>query len=139
MNHQYKIPCSLKKLEDVRAFIRSVLAPYNITKIDRNNIILAVDEVCANLMIHSHQCNENEFIELNIYIKNRSEITFEFVDIGVGFNISNYQEPSIKDIVNEGKKGGLGLILVKKIMDDINFSTKNNQNTCRLTKKINLK
>ncbi len=34
----------------------------------------------------------------------------------------------------EKRKGGLGIILVKKIMDEIEFESENGTNTCRLIK-----
>jgi serine/threonine-protein kinase RsbW len=98
-------------------------------------MILAVDEVCANLMIHSHQCNPQESIELLIDVK-KTEVIFEIKDTGNGFNFTDYQEPTIKEIIIEKKKGGLGLMLVKRIMDKVEFIKKDNSNICRLRKKI---
>jgi serine/threonine-protein kinase RsbW len=98
-------------------------------------MVLAVDEVCANLMIHSHKCNPKKSIDLLIDVKNQ-EVIFEIKDTGNGFNIKNYQEPTIKDIIVEKKKGGLGLMLVKRIMDKVEFIKIDNSNICRLKKKI---
>ena len=42
----------------------------------------------------------------------KQEVVIEIKDTGNGFNIKNYQEPTIKEIIVEKKKGGLGLMIV---------------------------
>ena len=135
MQYNYKAPCSKKHLADIRNFINKILSNHFDSEIEIHHMVLAVDEVCANLMIHSHKCNPKESIELLIDINNQ-EVIFEIKDTGNGFNIKNYQEPTIKEIVIEKKKGGLGLMLVKRIMDKVEFIRNENSNICRLKKKV---
>jgi serine/threonine-protein kinase RsbW len=71
-----------------------------------------------------------------LIIKNETTgISFEFIDHGVGFDIARYKTPSIQEIVRKKKKGGVGLILVRKIMDDIDFQHDGKKCVCRLFKK----
>jgi serine/threonine-protein kinase RsbW len=135
MQYNYKVPCQKKKLVDIRYFISDVLKKHLDSEIDINSLVLAVDEVCANLMIHSHQCNPSKCLELFVNIE-EEEIIFEIKDTGNGFNFKEYKEPSIKDIIIEKKKGGLGLMLVKRIMDHIEYIENKNSNTYRLRKKL---
>lgn len=136
MDYKIKIPCSKEKLKDVRCFVNNILTKHDIPEIEINRLVLAVDEVCANLIIHSHNCDSKQSIELLIYIKSNDEITFEIIDQGIGFNICNYCEPTIADIVRDRKKGGVGLMLVRRIMDLIEFKKGKESNTYRLHKKI---
>jgi len=135
MRYKYKVPCQKQKLVDIRYFISDVLKKHLDSEIDINSLVLAVDEVCANLMIHSHQCNPSKCLELFITIEN-GEIIFEIKDTGNGFNFKEYKEPTIEEIIIEKKKGGLGLMLVKRIMDHIEYIENKNCNTYRLRKKL---
>ena len=135
MLYNFKVPCQKKRLIDIRYFINDVLKNHLKSEIDINSLVLAVDEVCANLMIHSHQCDPDKCLELLVRIEKR-EIVFEIRDTGNGFNITNYKEPSINEIITEKKKGGLGLMLVRRIMDNIEFVRSNNRNIYRLSKKL---
>lgn len=135
MQYNYKVPCQKKKLVDIRYFISDVLKKHLDSEIDINSLVLAVDEVCANLMIHSHQCNPSKCIELFVNIE-EGEIVFEIRDTGNGFNFKEYKEPSIEEIIIEKKKGGLGLMLVKRIMDHIEYIENKNSNIYRLRKKL---
>ncbi|MCK5469977.1 MAG: ATP-binding protein, partial [Cyclobacteriaceae bacterium] len=119
MEYKFKVPCSKSKLGEIREFLQRVLSENSIPEVTVNTLVLAVDEVCANLIIHSHNCNPNDQLELKVRVNGKSEITFDIIDHGDGFNIGNYQEPSISDIVKQKRKGGIGLMLVRRIMDEI--------------------
>jgi len=99
---------------------------------------LAVEEVCANLMIHSHDCDPHSFLLLNVHL-NAETIIFEITDSGKAFNLIEYKSPEVNSVMKERRKGGLGLLLVRKIMDKIEFETNHSINTCRLIKKLNSK
>ena len=89
-------------------------------------------------MIHSHSCNPKESIEIIIKVEKGLGVTFNIIDKGIGFNINEYKEPSIDELIKKQRKGGIGLILVKKIMDEIEFKSTSGLNTCRLFKKISV-
>jgi len=136
MEYNFETSCSKTKLADIRSFVRSVLKEHQIADVDINSMVLAVEEVVANLIIHSHNCNPREIIKLNILIEKNQGITFKIIDKGVGFNISEYKEPSINEIIRQKKKGGIGLILVKRIMDDVEYINNSSHNVYRLYKKM---
>ena len=138
MEYKYKVPCSKSKLIEIRDFLHRVLKDNGVPDILSNTLVLAVDEVCANLIIHSHHCNPNEHLELKVKVEghDEKEIIFDIIDHGDGFDISDYKEPLLSDIVKQGKKGGIGLMLVKRIMDEIELIKGKNKNTYRLHKKI---
>ncbi len=136
MEYRFKVPCSKSKLGDIREFLQQVLSANSIPEVTVNTLVLAVDEVCANLIIHSHNCNPDHHIELKVRVNGKSKITFDIIDHGIGFNIGDYKEPSISDIVNQKRKGGIGLMLVRRIMDEIELIKGKKKNVYRLHKKI---
>ena len=116
------------------------LGQYSISDVDLNMLVLAVDEICANLIVHTYNPQEAvDCIELHINVEENKGITFEIIDRNnEGFNIINYKEPMLKELVQSRRKGGLGLMLVKRIMDEVQFKTNGNKNICRLFKRIPL-
>lgn len=136
MKHRIIIPCVKEKLESVRIFVQRQLDTYGLSEIESHKLVLAIDEVCANMIIHSNNCDPNESLELEMMFKKNQNIIFVIRDKGVRFDINTYEEPSMQEIISSKRKGGLGLMLVKRIMDKIEFTTENNYNICRLTKKL---
>jgi serine/threonine-protein kinase RsbW len=137
MDDQLKVPCNKEKLKDIRHFVERFLHSKGVHEVEAGEIVLAVDEVCANLMIHSHQCNPKKRIGVSIKMLKEDQVQFEITDLGAGFNFCRYKEPSLDQIIKEKKKGGVGLILVKRIMDDMEFFRRSNRNVYRLVKKLN--
>lgn len=136
MKDELKLYCEKRRLSELRSFLTGILVNTPLSEINKNQIILAVEEVCANLIIHSHACNPEDSITLYV-MKNRNKIIFEIKDSGEAFNLLEYEEPRLSDVIKEKRKGGLGIILVKRIMDSIEFESVGNQNICRLTKCLN--
>lgn len=132
--HNFRTSCRREELKEIRKFITEVLNDIGLSDVEANQVILAVDEVCANLIIHSNKCDPNECLEIHVDETNGKKVIFEIVDYGEGFNYNNYKEPNLEEIVRRRKKGGLGIMLVKKLMDTVEFSTHGNKNICRLEK-----
>jgi len=61
---------------------------------------------------------------------------FELVDDGTVFDINEFTTPAIDSIVHEKRKGGLGIRLVKSIMDKIEYERTGGRNICRLVKNV---
>ena len=136
MSYNIQVSCCTGELQTIRDFVYDKLKKYELSDVVLNQLILAVDEICANLMIHAHHCNPKHTIELAILVKECGEITFEIYDQGQGFDFPAQREPCIKDIIKKRKKGGVGLLLVKRIMDRIEYeySDKTQRNVYRLQK-----
>lgn len=136
MDYQYNIGCSLTNLKGIRDFIRESLREQGITEITASEIVLALDEMCSNLMIHGHHCDPSHILELHIRIPQEHTFVFEIVDESNVFDINQFAEPALGNLVNEKRKGGLGIRLVKSIMDNIEYVHDGGKTTCRLTKII---
>lgn len=136
MNYKYKVGCSIDNLKGVRDFIRAALKDYAVSDLQISELVLALDEMCSNLMIHAHQCNPDDLFELHILIEKGEPIVFEIIDEGNSFDINQFIEPELGNLVHEKRKGGLGIRLVKSIMDRVEYQNRNGKNVCRLIKKI---
>lgn len=127
--------CTKENLAQIRDFLRNNLSIKHVLDPTQNQIILAVDEICANSIIHANQENKNKCID--IYLKYYdNQIQIEIIDKGSFFDFSNYQEPNMQTLIAQKQKGSMGLMLVKRIMDNIEFSRCNDKNVCKMTKKI---
>lgn len=136
MNYRYSIGCSLENLKGVRDFVRKSLRGHVTSDVQLNEIILALDEMTSNLMIHAHHCNPDHKLEMNIDVPEKGKLVFEIMDDGEMFDINRFHEPEIDSLVHEKRKGGLGIRLVKSIMDEVLYITRNGRHICRLTKTI---
>jgi serine/threonine-protein kinase RsbW len=136
MNYRHKIGCSLENLKGIRDFVRKSLRSHVPSEVVMNEIILALDEMCSNLMIHAHHCNPDHFLELSIDVPQKGKLIFEIADDGAMFDINQFHEPAIDNLVHEKRKGGLGIRLVKSIMDNVEYLQIGGRFVCRLSKEV---
>ncbi len=139
MQASISVQCDKNNLKEIRLFLENKLHETRVSEQEIGLIILAVDEICANIIIHSNQCDKSKFFNLNLhYIPESSTLKISLVDDGDFFNFNAYQGLSLENLIKQQKKGGLGLKLVQKIMDKIEFKKLGEQNLCTMIKKVQM-
>ncbi|MCX7804698.1 MAG: ATP-binding protein [Planctomycetota bacterium] len=121
------IPNDTACLRLVRRTVAEVIAAGGFPRKDANLIALSVDEALANIMEHAYAgCARGEK-EIEIILEADPE-RFEVVlyDSGREFDPSSVPEVNIEEHVRAGRKNGLGLFLMRQIMDEVNYSFQHN-------------
>jgi serine/threonine-protein kinase RsbW len=130
------INSSTKNLIQVRNFIeenaRKYLTDINII----NQIILSVDEACTNIIKHTYNFEENHIIGIEYY-KNKNQFIVKIFYNGNEFDPNKRAIPDMKEYFAKYKVGGLGIPLMKKFMDKIEYlHSVNDFNELTLVKNI---
>ncbi|WP_250630326.1 ATP-binding protein [Rhodoflexus caldus] len=134
--HHISLNCRRESLNTLRQFTKDVLSRWAITDEQQYLLVLALDEVCANLIIHSHSCNDSDTIDIKISRANDG-VYFEVRDSKPdSFNMALYETPTVSQILCEKKRSGIGLFLVKQIMDEIMVEQSADMKICRMKKKL---
>ncbi len=136
MKVKYTSICSKVNLRSIRSFITEQLEDVKLTRREKSQIVLAVDEACANAIIHGNKCDETKEIQISVETDS-DKIVIEIIDEGINeVPFGFVPEKDIKNLIKEKRKGGIGLKLINEIMDEIHFYKKNNRNVCILIKGI---
>ncbi len=137
MIRKLSIPSSTRYLSEVRNFVRQFLRARNVCKSDVNLIVLAIDEACANCIVHGNKNNLND--KLSLLLESREdELLVKVVDTGENVPIlKSIDDNIVSECIDQEKKGGLGLYIMQKVMDDVQFLNEEKENYCLLKKKIN--
>lgn len=117
---------STKNLALLRNFIESQAIAFGFDERAIYQIILSVDEACTNIIKHAHKYNENEIIEVETQSDNNQfKIIMKYK--GTGFNPNDLHNPDMEDYFNKFKVGGLGVPIMKKFMNKIEYVHKNSE------------
>jgi serine/threonine-protein kinase RsbW len=136
MKSALRIACSRSHLQQVRDFVRSYLSNRQLPEITINQVVLAVDEVVANFIIHANAEDENQYIDLKLTFENQ-DLNVEIADHGnTIFLPAPHQSPDLRDYIRQGRKGGMGMTLVNRLMDRVEFFTRGNHTVCHLSKHL---
>jgi serine/threonine-protein kinase RsbW len=84
-------------------------------------IQLAVDEVCANVVQHAYEGSEPGHMEISCLLEDQT-LTIRVRDWGWGFDPNGVEVPDIEAPLEERTLGGLGLFIVRNVMDHVKFT-----------------
>ena len=110
-----------KHLTVVREFIARLIQQSALSKEDENKIILAVDEAVTNVIEHGYD-NQNEgSIEIDV-VSAPAAFKITIRDTGKIFNPTSTPSLNVQDHVKMGRKKGLGIFLMRQIMDEVKYT-----------------
>lgn len=121
--YQLKIPSQSDNLAIIRDVVAKVASRVGFDTDEASKIELAVDEACTNVIKHAYTNNSNQMIEVSIKVDQKKLIII-VADKGKGFNPDEIKLPDLNKSIKEGRKGGLGLCLIKTLMDKVEFEIK---------------
>lgn len=121
--YRYKIrfPSRTDNLEVVREFVHRLAVKSGFNDERADQISLAVDEACTNIIKHAHKYNSRKMIDLAVHVK-PDQFEIIITDKGSGFDPKSLETPDLSKYIHEAKMGGLGIHLMRTLMDEVNYS-----------------
>ena len=129
-----KFNASMDELDNVLNFIDNEIKGIKDSKL-LTKFNLVVEEIFVNIVSYAYEDNSTNNI-VTISIKDNDDKTIiTFVDNGKHFNPLIKDDPDISLSVDERPVGGLGIYLVKKMMDNVEYEYKDNKNILTIEKR----
>jgi len=135
MTSHLRIQCSRQNLQQVRDFVREFLLAGHGSEVIVNQVVLAVDEVVANFIIHANGEDANQFLDLQLaLIEQRLDVEIEDYGATIFAPTTVAPNPDLREYIRQGRKGGMGMALVSRIMDRVEFFERDAHTVCHLSK-----
>lgn len=129
---EIKVPGHIDYLGDLRNFVTKTGKKHGFPDSIINAFKLSIDEAATNIIKHAYREKEG-MITMRILVKKKS-MTVLLIDQGKYFHPGRVQDPDLKRYVDIGKKGGLGIFIMRKLIDEIDYRHTEEGNELRLTK-----
>ncbi|MFQ5571149.1 MAG: ATP-binding protein [Rhodothermales bacterium] len=131
--HTLAIPSSTRYLEDVRRFVVMHAQEADFPEDAVEHFKIAVDEACTNVIEHAYGGQSDREVDIAIII-DADKFTIRIRDKGLPFDQSTYQEPDLLELTRHRKGGGLGVHIIRRLMDRVEYRKRGRVNEIRLTK-----
>lgn len=95
---------------------------------------IIVDEVASNIIRHGFQDGTSHSFQLDLSLSG-GDVSIDVVDEGVHFNPLIIPPPDLSRPIEERRPGGLGIYMVKNLVDDLEYRRENGKNFLTLRKK----
>ena len=112
-----------KNLILLRSFVTRVSEEMNVPVSERNKIILAVDEAVSNIIEHAYDSSSAGKNTVEVLASSECDcVKITITDSGREFNPTEIKDPDIRIHIREGRKNGLGIFLMRQIMDEVRYT-----------------
>ena len=133
MMTELTVPAAVENLEQVLAFIEKLLAdcpPDILFQID-----IAVEEIYVDIAHYAYPTGTGDAtIRCAVSQTSPPEVTIELSDSGIPYNPLSREDPDITLDAEERQIGGLGIFMVKDMMDEVFYRREEGKNILTMKK-----
>ncbi len=130
------IDAILENLDDVQAMIEEQSETIDAPMKSVIQLQLAVEEAFVNIARYAYAPSVGKVRISCGCDADTGEMTVTFCDEGVAFNPLSRDEPDLTSSAEERPIGGLGIHLIKKNTDSVEYSRDGDRNVLKLIKKM---
>ncbi|MFP5502554.1 MAG: ATP-binding protein [Candidatus Sericytochromatia bacterium] len=117
-----QLTSSLDHVDLARDFVAEIARTVPMSPKEIYDLELVVTEALTNVTEHAYEGDEGMRVELAV-IHEADALTIVISHDGHDFDPASQAEPVMREYLAERRVGGLGLLLMKKLMDEVEYST----------------
>ena len=130
------VPACDNDPDPVIEFVEEQLAQFDCPPKAFYQIQVAIEEILVNIVSYA-QLAEDDGIEVRCEVLDDPlRVILQFLDGGVPFDPLAKEDPDISPDALEEREGGLGIFLVKQMMDEVSYAYENGKNTLMIQKHL---
>lgn len=118
--HELRIHPDMGELARIRSEVAAAIRTGGFPEAYTNRILIAVDEAVTNIIEHGYEGPPDGLIEIICEVEPET-FTISIIDQGESFDPRNMSDVDIQRHVAQGRAGGLGIFLIRKIMDVVDY------------------
>jgi serine/threonine-protein kinase RsbW len=115
------LPARFENIPTIALFVAEAARAAGMSEAEVFHCQMAADEACTNIVEHAYGDEKAGVIEITVTVR-PGRLTVQIVDYGEGFDPSDVPTPSFSGHVESLQPGGIGLHLMRQLMDDVRFS-----------------
>lgn len=130
------VPSTTQNLALIREFVTRVGSQAGFDEAEVGQLELAVDEACANVIEHAYGDDKTKQVMIRA-VFDEDTLRIHVIDTGQGFDPTTVPEQELKDLIAKRRTGGLGMRLIKTLMDEVHYEIEpGKKNELRMVKKL---
>ena len=130
-----KITNQRNQIDTVRKLFDDYSKENKLTEKTSHDIQMALDELLTNIVSYGYEDTDEHWIDVHFNIDNGA-LRLEIVDDSKPYNILERDDPDLSLSMEDKPIGGLGVFLIKKLMSNVDYYTKDGKNHLVMTKEL---
>jgi serine/threonine-protein kinase RsbW len=133
--YSFELKSDISELKTLCQHLNHFGQVYGLSESLISEINICLDELFTNIVLYGFQDDLEHIIRFRINL-NGNALTLNIEDNGLPFNPLIKKDSELPDDIDKAKIGGLGIHIVKKLVDDIWYERKRGKNRLTLKKFI---
>ena len=125
----------IRQIPELAAFVEALAEELSLNPAEAMSLNLALEEAVTNVRMYAYPAVVTGQVELDVDAL-PGRLVFELSDSGVPFDPTAAPDADISLGVEERPIGGLGIFLVRQIMDSVEYERRGGKNIMTLTKQL---
>ena len=130
------LPAKVESITAVTAFLEQEMEALGCPEKQKMQICVAADEIVTNISMYAYAPGTGDFTVNFAFDGEERAAGITFVDEGVPFDPLAKDDPDVTLSAEERQIGGLGIFLVKKTMDGMDYRREDGKNILTIRKII---
>lgn len=130
------LEADIHNLPELLSFIGRYVQNMEYNHEKKKQLDISVEEIFVNIASYAYPSGSGKVTVSAEYTADTSEITVTFIDDGIPYNPVSSKDPDITLYADKRQIGGLGIFMVKNMMDKLSYEYKCGQNIFKITKKL---
>jgi sigma-B regulation protein RsbU (phosphoserine phosphatase) len=135
MKKRLVLPNDIETIPQLNEFIDLVAEEVGLDMSLTMSLNLAMEEAVVNVMDYAYPDGQKGNVDIEV-TADQEWMTFVITDTGIAFDPTTKEDADTTLSAEERPIGGLGIFLVRQLMDDINYKREGNKNVLTLGKKL---
>lgn len=135
MNKTIIINNDIQELVQLNLFVDGICNELHLDNEMQMNLNLALEEVVSNVILYAYPEKSNEKISISAQMTN-GLLVFTISDSGLAFDPTAVPEADVTLSAEERQIGGLGIYIVKNIMNEVTYQRMDEKNVLTLKKNV---
>lgn len=130
------VDATIDNVKTITDFVDERLEEMNCPVKAQMQIDIVIDELCSNVARYAYSDRTGKVTVSVDTVDKPMKVWLTFTDEGVPYNPLAKEDPDITLSAEERKLGGLGIYMVKKMMDEFHYEYKDGKNIVTVCKVI---
>ena len=131
---QLIVPAERGEFAVLQQWLLSIAAELDMQERIKKQLMICCDEIFTNIASYAYPDNNGSVAVAVEFVPETQSLRIIFSDSGTAFDPLEISEPDTKAALSERKIGGLGMFMVKKMMDSVEYCRQDGKNILTLTK-----
>lgn len=133
---RFTVDAAIENIPAITDFVNSQLKAHACPLQTQYEIDIAIDEIVSNVARYGYPSGKGEITVQVQWQENPLTVVIVFIDQGIAYNPLRQKEPNLTLCAQERPVGGLGIFMVKHMMDNVQYERRGRENVLSLSKQM---